>query len=251
MVLSINIINKITVELMNMKFNELLSASGIGVVGRGGDGDPVVSDIVYDSRRVKSGSLYVAIPGIKVHGDQFIESAIRGGAVAVVSGNCHEKISVPWAAVSQIRTAAGILGRTLWGIDLSGVKAVGITGTNGKTTTTYLYKNLFDCLFGEEYSWMFGTVENRLGKDVVDATHTTPESVDIFRYINESAIKPKGLSMEISSHSLALKRIAAMRYDVAVWTNLTQDHLDFHNSMEEYYIAKKSLFIDYMKHDGY
>jgi len=233
-----------------MKFSELLNASGIDVMGRGGDGDPLLNDVVYDSRRVKPGSLYVAIPGMKVHGDQFIESAIRDGAVAVISENRQGKISVPWAAVSQIRTAAGILGRTLWGIDMSGMKAVGITGTNGKTTTTYLYKNLFDCLFGEEYSWMFGTVENRLGKNVVEAAHTTPESVDIFRYINESAVKPKGLSMEISSHSLALKRIAAMQYDIAVWTNLTQDHLDFHKSMEKYYAAKKSLFIDYTKRDG-
>jgi UDP-N-acetylmuramoyl-L-alanyl-D-glutamate--2,6-diaminopimelate ligase len=233
-----------------MKLSELLNALGTNVIDKGGIGDPAVNDIVYDSRRVKPGAIYVAIPGMKVHGDTFIEQAIKGGAVAVISENSQEKISVPWAKVSKIRAVAGILGKKLWGIDLGGVMSVGITGTNGKTTTSYLFKNLFDCHAGEEKSWMFGTVENKLGLNNIDATHTTPESVDIFRYINEAQIKPKGLSMEISSHALALNRVSAMEFDVAVWANLTQDHLDFHGSMEEYYAAKKLLFTDYVKTGG-
>jgi UDP-N-acetylmuramoyl-L-alanyl-D-glutamate--2,6-diaminopimelate ligase len=233
-----------------MKFSELLSVSGINVIDRGGDADPVVNDIVYDSRRVKSGSLYVAVSGMKVHGDMFIGQAVKDGAVAVVSENRQEKISVPWAAVSEVRTAVGALGRALWGIDTRAFVSVGVTGTNGKTTTAYLFRNLFDCMYGKEYSWMFGTVENRLGANLISASHTTPESVDIFRYISESRIKPKGLCMEVSSHSLALKRIAGMEYDVALWTNLTQDHLDFHGTMDDYYAAKKLLFTDYLKPDG-
>jgi len=233
-----------------MKFDELLNVSGIDVVDNGGADNPVVSDIVYDSRRVKPGSLYVAIPGMKVHGDTFIEQAIKNGAVAVVSENRQTNISVPWAAVTQIRTAAGVLGRTLWGIDTDEIVSVGITGTNGKTTTAYLFKNLFDTLYSEEYSWMFSTVENRLGRNLVAASHTTPESVDIFRYINEAQIKPKSLCMEVSSHSLTLNRVAGMEYNIAVWTNLTQDHLDFHKTMDEYYAAKKLLFTDYLKPDG-
>jgi UDP-N-acetylmuramoyl-L-alanyl-D-glutamate--2,6-diaminopimelate ligase len=231
-------------------FGELLSASGIKVIARGGDGDPAVAGISYDSRSVNDGFVYTAIPGIKVHGDAFIGSAVKNGAVAVISENRHEKMSTPWAAVSDIRSAAGALGRALWGIDMAGITAVGVTGTNGKTTTAYLFKNLFDRLYGKEYSWMFGTVENRLGLEIVDATHTTPESVDIFRLIYNARIKPKSLVTEVSSHALALKRVAAMEYDVAVWTNLTQDHLDFHKSMEEYYTAKKLLFVDYIKRGG-
>jgi UDP-N-acetylmuramoyl-L-alanyl-D-glutamate--2,6-diaminopimelate ligase len=233
-----------------MKFSELLNMSGVNILDRGGSQDPVVNDIVYDSRRVKPGAVYVAIPGIKVHGDNFIEQAVSNGAVAVISENCQKDISVPWAAVSQIRTAAGILGQTLWGIDLSGLISVGITGTNGKTTVSYLFNSLFGEHVGEKYSWMFGTVGNILGLEKVDAVHTTPESVDIFRYINDSQAKPRGLSMEVSSHALALDRIAAMKYDIAIWTNLTQDHLDFHESMEEYYMVKKSLFTSYMKPEG-
>jgi UDP-N-acetylmuramoyl-L-alanyl-D-glutamate--2,6-diaminopimelate ligase len=233
-----------------IRFNELLKASGLKIVDRGGNDNPVVSDIANDSRCVKAGSVYVAIPGIKVHGDSFIESAVKNGAAAVVSENRQTEISVPWAAAEDIRTAPGALGKMLWGINLSEMMSVGITGTNGKTTTAYLFKNLFDSFLGEEFAWMFGTVENCLGKEKAGATHTTPESVDIFRYINESAVKPKALAMEVSSHSLALKRIAGMEFDVAVFTNLTQDHLDFHKSMEEYYAAKKSLFADYLKRGG-
>jgi UDP-N-acetylmuramoyl-L-alanyl-D-glutamate--2,6-diaminopimelate ligase len=187
---------------------------------------------------------------MKVHGDKFIGQAVKDGAVAVVSENRQENLSTPWAAVSKIRAAAGMLGNALWEIDELGITSVGITGTNGKTTTAYLFKNLFDCLDGKERSWMFGTVENLLGENRLEAAHTTPESVDIFRYINDAEVKPDSLSMEVSSHSLALSRIAGMKFDAAVWTNLTQDHLDFHKSMEEYYAAKKLLFTDYMKTDG-
>jgi len=109
---------------------------------------------------------------------------------------------------------------------------------------------MFDRLVEKRYSWMFGTVENYLGDERIEATHTTPESVDIFRHINESSAKPKAVAMEVSSHSLALKRIAGMEFDLAVWTNLTQDHLDFHKTMDEYYAAKKSLCVDYLKHNG-
>jgi UDP-N-acetylmuramoyl-L-alanyl-D-glutamate--2,6-diaminopimelate ligase len=233
-----------------MLFSNLLDKSGINVIQKGGTGDPCVSDVVYDSRRVKPGAVYVSISGIKVHGDSFIEQAIKDGAVAVISQNSQDSASVPWAVVTEVRTAAGALGRALWGIDLAELITVGVTGTNGKTTTAYLFKSLFDRLLGEEFSWMFGTVENRLGKNKVDASHTTPESVDIFRLINEAEVKPRSVSMEVSSHSLALKRVAGMEYDVAVWTNLTQDHLDFHKTMEEYYAAKRSLFVDYMKRGG-
>ncbi|MCL2218522.1 MAG: UDP-N-acetylmuramoyl-L-alanyl-D-glutamate--2,6-diaminopimelate ligase [Chitinispirillia bacterium] len=233
-----------------MRLNELLNASGLNVVERAGDDNPVVSDVVYDSRCVRPGAVYVAIPGIKAHGDTFIEPAIKSGAAAVISENRQEGISAPCAVVKDIRTAPGVLGKALWGIDLPGMTTVGVTGTNGKTTTAYLFKYLLDCFAGGDRVWMFGTVENCLGSERVAATHTTPESVDIFRLISEAKVTPKAISMEVSSHSLALNRVAGMEFDVAVWTNLTQDHLDFHGSMENYYQAKKLIFVDYLKGRG-
>jgi len=227
-------------------FRELLNIAAINlkVTASGGHGDPIISDISYDSRNVKPGSLYVAVPGTKVHGDTFIESAIKNGAVAIISENSHDELSTPWTAVSDVRAVLGVLGIALWGIDLNTLIAVGVTGTNGKTTTVSLFKNLFDRVYGKEYSWLFGTIANVLGNETVGASHTTPEAVDIFRLIDKAKVKPKSLVMEVSSHALALKRTAGMKFNLSVWTNLTQDHLDFHKSMEEYYAAKRRLFVD-------
>ena len=227
-----------------MTFRELLKIAAINTTADGGSGDPHISDISYDSRNVKPGSLYAAVPGTKVHGDTFIESAIKNGAAAIISENSHNELSTPWAAVSDVRAALGKLGMALWGIDPNKLTAVGVTGTNGKTTTVSLFKNLFDRVYGKEHSWLFGTIENVLGNERAGASHTTPEAVDIFRLINNAKVKPKSLAMEVSSHALALKRVAGMKFDLSVWTNLTQDHLDFHKSMEEYYAAKKQLFVD-------
>lgn len=233
-----------------MTFRELLNSAAINVTAAGGSGDPRISDIAYDSRNVKHGSLYVAVPGMKVNGDTYIESAIKNGAAAIISENKHEELSTPWAVVSDVRAALGKLGIALWGIDLRGLTTVGVTGTNGKTTTVSLFKHLFDRVYGKDYSWLFGTVANVLGSEPIGASHTTPEAVDIFRFINNAKVKPKSLAMEVSSHALSLKRIAGLEFDVAVWTNLTQDHLDFHKSMEEYYAAKKLLFSEYIKRGG-
>ena len=236
-----------------MKFSELLKKSGISVIDRGSSGiDPVVSDIAYDSRNVLPGSVYVAISGHKADGNSFSISSIKAGAVAVISEKCQKELddNIPWAVVLCAREAAGILGRTFYGVDTSEFTSVGITGTNGKTTIAHLFQILFDTVYGKEYSWMFGTVENSLGLNKINASHTTPESLDLFRYISQADLKPKSIVMEVSSHSLSLKRVAGMNYDLAVWTNLTQDHLDFHPSMEEYYQAKKLLFTKYVKQGG-
>jgi UDP-N-acetylmuramoyl-L-alanyl-D-glutamate--2,6-diaminopimelate ligase len=231
-------------------FHKLLAVAAIKVTAIGGSGNPVISDIVYDSRNVKPGSLYVAVPGTRVHGDSFIESAIKNGAVAVISENRREELSAAWAAVPNVRAVLGKLGLALWGIDMKGVTTVGVTGTNGKTTTAGFFKNLFDRVYGGECSWLFGTIGNVLGNESVGASQTTPEAVDILRLINNARVKPKSLVMEASSHALSLSRIAGMEFDVAVWTNLTQDHLDFHKSMDEYYAAKRLLFSEYIKRGG-
>jgi UDP-N-acetylmuramoyl-L-alanyl-D-glutamate--2,6-diaminopimelate ligase len=233
-----------------MRLHELLDTSAIVVHARGGSDDVEITDITYDSRKVTPGALYVAIPGTKVHGDSYIESAIEAGAVGVISEHAHEDLSVAWVQVSDPRQVLGALGKTLFDVDLSTFLTVGVTGTNGKTTTVYLLKHLLDEVVGPDSAWMFGTVENLLGAHHRDATLTTPESVDIFRLISQNETPPQALSMEVSSHSLDLNRISGIEFTIGIWTNLTQDHLDYHANMEEYYQVKKRLFTAYLKKDG-
>lgn len=222
----------------------------IDIIGQGGEGNPDVTDITFDSRLVTPGAVFVAIPGFKAHGDSFILAALKKGSAAVVSENPHPELTVPWIQVSDPRLALGLLGKTLWNVDFQKITMVGVTGTNGKTTTASLYHTLFRVLHGLQYSWMFGTIAYSLGKTMIDAPHTTPEASDILRYIGTAQQRPKAVSMEVSSHALTLHRVAGFLFDIAVWTNLTQDHLDFHGTMEAYYTAKKKLFTAHMKKDG-
>ena len=230
--------------------NRILEKAGLEILTRGGSGDPFITDICYDSRKVSEGSLYIAIPGTKVHGDSFINEALSRGALAVISQNPQTKLSVPWIQVKNPRLAPGKLGAALWNVDLNKTSVIGITGTNGKTTTAHLFEKLLQQRFQSSKVWMFGTIDYHINGQCHSADHTTPEALDIFRFIGNSSSAPDGLVMEVSSHSLALDRIAGLCYDCAVWTNLTQDHLDFHNDMESYYQAKKRLFTEYIKPDG-
>jgi len=230
--------------------NRILEKAGLEILARGGSGDPVITDICYDSRKVSKGSLYIAIPGTKVHGDSFINEALSKGASAVVSQNPQNKLQVPWIQVKNPRIAPGKLGAALWNIDLNKTSVIGITGTNGKTTTAHLFEKLLQQRFMSNKVWMFGTIDYHIDGQFHSSVHTTPEALDIFRFMGHSPSAPDGLVMEVSSHSLALDRIAGLCYDCAVWTNLTQDHLDFHNDMESYYQAKKRLFTEYIKPDG-
>ncbi len=230
--------------------NRIIEKAGLEILASGGSGDPGITDICYDSRKVSKGSLYIAIPGTKVHGDNFINEALAKGALAVISQNAQTKLSVPWFQVKNPRLAPGKLGAALWNVDLKKSSVVAITGTNGKTTTAHLFEKLLQQRFQSNKVWMFGTIDYHIDGQCHPADHTTPESLDIFRFIGNSSCKPDGVVMEVSSHSLALDRIAGLCYDCTVWTNLTQDHLDFHIDMESYYLAKKRLFTEYMKPDG-
>ncbi len=230
--------------------NRIIEKAGLEILARGGSGDPFITDICYDSRKISEGALYIAIPGTKVHGDSFINDALSKGASAVISQNPQAKLSVPWIQVKNPRLAPGKLGAALWNVDLNKTSVIGITGTNGKTTTAHLFEKLLQQRFLSNKVWMFGTIDYHIDGHCHPADHTTPEALDIFRFIGNSSSKPDGLVMEVSSHSLALDRIAGLSYDCAVWTNLTQDHLDFHNNMENYYQAKKRLFTEYIKADG-
>jgi UDP-N-acetylmuramoyl-L-alanyl-D-glutamate--2,6-diaminopimelate ligase len=226
-----------------MQWNNLVSH--LSITMSGGDGNPEITDVTCDSRNVVPGSLYVSIPGYKVHGDKFIPEAITKGASAILSENPQKGRPIPWAQTDNVRRAFGLASRAVFGADFSETLFVGITGTNGKTTTAYLFQRLLNLLFGQDSAWMFGTVKYSLGDKDIAAQRTTPESSDIFRNIMNAKQKPKAVVMEVSSHSLALDRIAGLSFDCVVWTNLTQDHLDFHKSMDDYYLAKKRLFTDY------
>jgi UDP-N-acetylmuramoyl-L-alanyl-D-glutamate--2,6-diaminopimelate ligase len=233
-----------------MLFEKLLKQSGLRTIAAGGGGNPEITDISCDSRTVEKGDLFVAIPGTKIQGDAFIADAVGRGAAAIVSEKKQVTGAVPWAQVENPRSALGLLGKTLWQVDVEAMQLVGITGTNGKTTIAHLYKKLFEQRFSAERVWMFGTIDYQLGTATRAASHTTPESLDVFRFIGNAALRPEAVAMEVSSHSLALDRVSGLVFDVAVFTNLTQDHLDFHQSMENYYQAKKRLFVDFLKKDG-
>jgi UDP-N-acetylmuramoyl-L-alanyl-D-glutamate--2,6-diaminopimelate ligase len=217
------------------------------VEARGGDGNPAVTDVTGDSRAVASGSLYVSIPGFAVHGDSFIKQAIAGGACAVLSENDQSGCGVAWAKTAQPRKCLGLASRLVYNIDMSKITCVGITGTNGKTTTAHLFRNLLSMMHDPDDVWMFGTIRYYASGKTAPAHNTTPEAAEIFRAIHEARKSPSAIVMEVSSHSLALERIAGLEYDCALFTNLTQDHLDFHKTMESYYQAKKSLFASHIK----
>ncbi len=239
-----------TLSLRGMNFNTLVKKSGITVLSRGGEDDPFVKDIVYDSRKSSPKTVYTSIPGTKINGDSFIRDAIDRGTVAIISETPHPELSIPWVQTKGIRACLGILGRTLWNIDDKAFVSAGVTGTNGKTTVAHLLDALFSSVYGASRVWMLGTIKFRMGEQNCDASHTTPEAVDIFRYIATAAEPPSALVMEVSSHSLELDRIGGLSFDIGVFTNLTQDHLDFHKNMESYYQAKRKLFFQYLRPEG-
>ena len=231
-----------------MMWNELLKTCV--VKSTGGEGNPAITDVICDSRKAISGSLYVSIPGYKVQGDAYINDAVAKGACAVLSQNPQPQCPVAWAQIDNPRKSLGRVSRLVWGIDLFNIMCVGITGTNGKTTTAHLFKTLLSGLFGEREVWMFGTIRYVAQGKTQPAHNTTPEAAEIFRDMHEAGEPPSAIVMEVSSHSLALDRVAGLEYDAALFTNLTQDHLDFHPTMEDYYQAKKLLFTQYLKKTG-
>ena len=174
------------------------------IKNRGGEGNPAVSDIIYDSRLITPGSVFIAIPGFNVRGDEFINDAVKRGAVAVISENRQPDCTVPWIQVPDARRMLGTFARKLWNIDFDTMVTVGITGTNGKTTTIGFYHNLYKHIYGKKASWMFSTVIYKLGDRTEDALRTTPEASDLLRFIGTAEEKPKVLTMEVSSHALEL-----------------------------------------------
>ncbi len=200
-----------------------------------------VQGITDDSRAVTAGSLFVAVTGERVDGHNFIEQAIKAGAGAIVAQAPVASGSLPFVRVADSRKALGLLGSRFHGAPSAHLKMIGVTGTNGKTTITYLCKSLLEGI-GRKVG-VIGTVGYQIGPETVPASHTTPGALELQHVL--AKMVEHGLDttvMEVSSHALALDRTSGCEYDVAVFTNLTQDHLDFHDTMDEYFAAKLKLF---------
>lgn len=210
--------------------------------------DIEVSGIQYDSRKVRPGELFVALRGTAMDGHRFIGDAVQNGASAVVVGDdnaiddaffLHQGVTK--IVVGDTRQTLARISANYYGCPSKKLQLIGVTGTNGKTTTTYLLKSILE-EDGKKVG-LIGTIQYSTGDEELSAVHTTPESLELNRLL--ATMVNSGCSaavMEVSSHALAMSRVYGLEFGAAVFTNLTQDHLDFHGSMEEYFRAKKLLF---------
>ncbi len=205
-------------------------------------GDRAVKAIAYDSRKVGAASVFVALKGQKADGLAFAAQALAKGALLVVAeAPPPPGVHAPWVVVSDARLALARLAARFYRDPSRELQVVGITGTNGKTTTAYLTAAIFEA--AGIRCGMLGTIVYRIGTEEHEATRTTPESVDVQQMLREMVTRGCGAcAMEVSSHALAQRRVDDLRFAVGVFTNLTRDHLDYHGDMESYFAAKRRLF---------
>ncbi|MGD9726544.1 MAG: UDP-N-acetylmuramoyl-L-alanyl-D-glutamate--2,6-diaminopimelate ligase [Nitrospiraceae bacterium] len=225
-----------------MTLDELVSPleSRLEVMERRGDQRVVITGVTDDSRAVEPGTLFVAVKGERADGHDYLGAAVKQGAGAVVIQQGGSPL-LPTIRVKDSRRALGLLGSRFHGDPTAQLRVVGVTGTNGKTTTTYVCKSLLQSC-GRRVG-LIGTVAYLIGDEIIPASHTTPGAIELqglFARMVRAGLD--GVVMEVSSHALALDRTAGAEFDVAVFTNLTQDHLDFHGTMDEYFRAKLRLF---------
>ncbi len=222
-----------------MKLRELLC--GIEVLEVHADLETEISGVSYDSRQTKSGDLFAAIAGYETDGHRFIPMALEKGAACVLC-QARPEGEVPYVLASDSRAALAQLGRNWFGDPAASMTMVGVTGTNGKTTATYLLKDMLEKSLGAK-AGLIGTNQNMIGEEALHTERTTPESFELqalFRAMADAGCTH--VVMEVSSHALCLQRVAGIRFAVGMFTNLSQDHLDFHETMEAYCDAKALLF---------
>jgi UDP-N-acetylmuramoyl-L-alanyl-D-glutamate--2,6-diaminopimelate ligase len=198
--------------------------------------------VTHDSRRVQAGSVFVALRGLKSDGVDFGPQAIAAGAAAVVAERAPDSpVTVPWVVVTDARLALAWLAAEFYGHPSRDMRVVGITGTNGKTTTGYVLSSIFEA--AGTHCGLMGTVVYRVGEREFSATRTTPEAPELQELMRQMVHTGCGACvMEVSSHALSLRRVDGIRFAAGVFTNLTRDHLDFHADMEDYFAAKRRLF---------
>ncbi len=222
-----------------MTFLELLY--GAEVLSQAGN--PGISGLEYDSRRIKPGDLFVAMQGESSDGNKFIDQAIAAGAVAIVTDSATEKprADVAWAQVPHGRRALARLSANFYKKPAERLAITGITGTNGKSTTAFLIESILNA--AGRKSALVGTIEYHVVGKTLLAPHTTPEALELNRILNQALGQGATETvMEVSSHALEQQRVYGIPFDVAVFTNLTRDHLDYHRTMEEYFASKQILF---------
>ena len=228
------------------ELREVLSARGLVRGGRPGapDGSRPVTSVAYDSRRVIPGSVFVALKGQHADGGAFARQAIERGAVAVISESPAPSdlaATADWVTVEDGRLALALLSAAFYRHPSREMQVIGITGTNGKTTTAYLVASIFDA--AGIPCGLLGTVAYRVRDEMREATRTTPEAPEVQGLLREMVDRGCGAcAMEVSSHALSLRRVDGMSFAAAVFTNLTRDHLDFHEDMDAYFRAKRRLF---------
>ena len=222
-----------------MKFQQLLD--GAEVLSR--CGNPAITGVEYDSRRVRPGTLFVAMKGETSDGNRFIDQAITAGAVAVVTDSAAEtrRPAVAWAQVVHGRRALARLSANFYKRPAERIANTGITGTNGKSTTAFLIESILQA--AGRKTVLVGTIEYHVAGKTLPAPHTTPESLELNRILSEGfGVGVAEAVMEVSSHALEQQRVFGIPFDVAVFTNLTRDHLDYHGTMGNYFGAKQALF---------
>ncbi len=222
-----------------MKLAELLQ--GVEVIETNADKNMEITEVVYDSRKTAPGCLFVAVSGFASDGNRFIPMAEEKGAQVVVTAKKPD-CTIPYVLVASDRLALAQISCNYFGNPAKSMTMVGITGTNGKTSVTLLLKHVLEVCLGAKVG-LIGTMENRIGEEVIPTDRTTPESFELqslFARMRDSGCRY--VVMEVSSHAIALERIGGIHYDVAAFTNLTEDHLDFHKTMENYCDTKAELF---------
>jgi UDP-N-acetylmuramoyl-L-alanyl-D-glutamate--2,6-diaminopimelate ligase len=224
-----------------IKVEEILK--GIDVLSLTGEKNPVISGVGFDSRRVEEGSLFVAVKGYKSDGHDYIETAIKAGASAVICETLPENTDkkICWIRTSDSTRALGFAASNFFGNPSASLKLVGVTGTNGKTTiATLLYKMFLQLGYR---SGLFSTVCNYINEKELPATHTTPDPVQLNSLLADMVSEGCDYAfMEVSSHSADQQRIAGLKFEGGIFTNLTHDHLDYHKTFDNYLAAKKRFF---------
>ena len=222
-----------------MKLRELLQ--GISVLETNADLEQDIPAVAYDSRKVTEGCLFVAIIGFASDGNRYIPMALEKGAAVIVTAKKPEG-DVPYVLVESDRMALAMIGTNFFGRPATGMTMIGVTGTNGKTSVTLLLKQVLEKTLGAKVG-LIGTMQNLVGDEVIPTARTTPESFELQALY--ARMRDAGCThcvMEVSSHAIALDRVGGVHFDIAAFTNLTEDHLDFHKTMDHYCDTKAELF---------
>ena len=222
-----------------MKLGELVK--NLDIISSNADMETEISGVSYDSRQTRAGELFVAVKGFESDGHRFIPKAMENGAAAVLCQDIPGD-GTPYIQVADCRYGLAIASREFFGNPASEMKIIGFTGTSGKTSSTYIMKHMLETKLNAKVG-LIGTNGNMIGDELLHSERTTPESYELqklFRRMADAGCTH--VVMEVSSHSLTLERVAGIEFDVAVYTNLSQDHLDLHGTMDEYAAAKRKIF---------